>query len=72
MTRKVAAALGALCLMAGAALPATPASAQTKAEIDTARDTIWTLEQSIYAGRAKGDLRSYANNLAKNYLSWPP
>jgi hypothetical protein len=30
------------------------------------------LEQSIYAGRAKGDMTAYASNTAQGYLSWPP
>ncbi|MFD2137221.1 nuclear transport factor 2 family protein [Novosphingobium resinovorum] len=46
--------------------------AQSVAEIAKAKDEIWALERSIYAGRAKGDLSSYADNLAKGYLAWPP
>jgi len=48
-------------------LAAAPPSA-----VAAARDTIWTKEQSIYAGRGKGDLAPYLSALAAGYLSWPP
>jgi ketosteroid isomerase-like protein len=47
------------------ATTAVPAAAQAKAEI-------WAMEQSIYAGRSKGDLRPYLDTLATGYVSWPP
>ncbi len=53
-------------ILAAAAVPA-PA-----ADLAAARDTIWTKEQSIYAGRGKGDLAPYLAALATGYLSWPP
>jgi hypothetical protein len=62
----------ALALLLATGLAPLPLHAQTAAEMETARTQIWTLEQSIYAGRAKGDLTAYADNLAKGYLAWPP
>ncbi|PNU06632.1 nuclear transport factor 2 family protein [Novosphingobium guangzhouense] len=50
----------------------TTLNAQSVAEIEAARTEIWALERAIYAGRARGDLSSYADNLAKGYLAWPP
>jgi len=61
-----------IALTLAAALAPVTLHAQTAAEVETAKAQIWALERSIYAGRAKGDLSSYANNLAKGYLSWPP
>lgn len=46
--------------------------AQTEQEIGAAKDTIWAMEQSIYEGRARGDLSAYRNNVAPRYLAWPP
>jgi hypothetical protein len=63
-------------LVLAALMPATltpaAAQAQTAAETDAARAQVWALEQSIYAGRAKGNLSAYNDNLAKGYLAWPP
>lgn len=63
-----------LVVLAFASLTAAPdvEARDSPAEIEKARTEIWALEQSIYAGRARGDLSSYANNLAQGYLSWPP
>jgi hypothetical protein len=59
-------------LLFPALLCAAAASAQTAEEKKQSQDTIWTMEQSIYAGRAKADMSNYQNNTAENYLSWPP
>jgi hypothetical protein len=59
-------------LLFPALLCAATASAQTAEEKKQSQDTIWTMEQSIYAGRAKADMSNYQNNTAENYLSWPP
>jgi ketosteroid isomerase-like protein len=48
------------------------AAAQSQTEKQAAKDAIWTLEQSIYAGRAAGDLSNYVNNTSPDYVSWPP
>jgi hypothetical protein len=62
-----------LCLSGlTASLTLTAAQAQTAEDMARARDEVWSLEKSIYEGRARGDLSAYADNLAKNYLAWPP
>lgn len=58
-----------MMLLALALAAASPIPAATDA---AARDTIWAKEQSIYAGRGKGDLEPYLSALATGYLSWPP
>ena len=35
-------------------------------------ETIWNYEQSIYAGRAKGDLSFYVDHADLAYAAWPP
>jgi hypothetical protein len=52
------------------ALLLTPALSPSATAV--ARNGIWAKEQSIYAGRGKGDLQPYLSSLAKGYLSWPP
>lgn len=64
-----------MMLFALALAAATPVAAATPpptAETIAARDAIWAQEQSIYAGRGKGDLNPYLAALARGYLSWPP
>jgi hypothetical protein len=48
----------------GVAPPVAPDYEQTKA-------TLWALEQSIYAGRAKGNMAAYAANQSPYYRAWP-
>jgi hypothetical protein len=69
MKSALVAATAAAVLASSAPAAADPAPA---AQYEAAKDTIWTLEQSIYAGRAKGDISNYANNVAAGYLAWPP
>jgi len=52
-----------------AAIPAHAQSAQTKTD---AQAEIWTKEQSIYRERGKGNLGPYIDNVATDYLAWPP
>jgi ketosteroid isomerase-like protein len=47
-------------------------SAHADAAKDAAQKVIWAKEQSIYAGRAKGDLSPYISNAAPEFLAWPP
>lgn len=61
----------AVTVLFASTLPAA-ALAQARSEADIAKDEIWALEQSIYAGRAKGDMSNYVNNTSPDYLSWPP
>ena len=35
-------------------------------------DLLWSYEQSIYAGRASGDLSFYVNHADPDYAGWPP
>ena len=37
-----------------------------------ARTEIWAKEQAIYHARGRGDLKPYIDNVAGNYLAWPP
>ncbi len=67
--RRCSALLAALLATAGVA---TSLQAEDTPAIEAARTTIWTLEQAIYAGRAKGDVSAYADNTAQGYLAWPP
>ncbi len=40
-------------------------------DYDQTKDYLWTLEQSIYAGRAKGNMSAYAANQSPYYKPWP-
>jgi hypothetical protein len=60
-------AAAAITLCTGA-----PAMAQTAEEIEAARNEIWAMELSIYAGREQGDMSNYRNNVAEGYMAWPP
>lgn len=42
---------------------------QTKAQ---AQAEIWTKEQMIYRERGRGNLSAYIDNVANDYLAWPP
>jgi ketosteroid isomerase-like protein len=57
-----------LLLLLAAAAPAPP-TPQTKAQ---AQAEIWTKEQAIYRERGKGNLGPYIDNVATDYLAWPP
>jgi hypothetical protein len=62
----VAAALIATAATATAApVGDPPGQAQAQAEI-------WAKEQAIYAARGQGNLKPYIDNVASNYLAWPP
>ncbi len=43
--------------------------AQTK---EQAQAEIWAKEQSIYRARGQGNLKAYIDNVADDYLAWPP
>ena len=66
-------------LMAGIAAisVSTAASAQDAPRRETpseakARTDIWAMEQAIYRERGHGNLKPYIDNVASNYLAWPP
>lgn len=66
MLRIVIAALVVAALpIAAPAAPATQTKAQAQAEI-------WAKEQAIYRERGKGNLQPYIDNVASDYLAWPP
>jgi len=48
------------------------AHAQSQADIDAAKNTIWEKELAIYKGRGEGDLSIYLNNTSERYVGWPP
>lgn len=58
--------------IAAAVTPLAAMSSEPSEESQAAKEEIWALEQSIYAGRARGDISNYANNTAQGYLAWPP
>lgn len=66
MIRFAAVALG-LTLLATPALSAD--HGQTKAR---AQAEIWAKERMIYRERGRGNLSAYIDNVAKDYLAWPP
>jgi hypothetical protein len=37
-----------------------------------AQAEIWEKEQAIYRERGRGNLKPYIENVARNYLAWPP
>jgi hypothetical protein len=39
---------------------------------DAAQAEIWALELDIYKHRAQGNLSPYIDNIADNFLAWPP
>lgn len=51
---------------------ALPVQAQTAAEVEAAKETIWAKEQRIYLGRAEGGLAYYLDNASDRYVGWPP
>ncbi len=63
--------IAAAILTAALAAPGL-AAADAQADKQAAKDAIWPLEQSIYAGRAVGDLSNYINNTSPDYVAWPP
>lgn len=65
MHRSISLAIVAV-LIAPATHAATP---MTKAD---AQAEIWAKEQAIYKARGQGDLRPYIDNVATDYLAWPP
>lgn len=67
MFRNTLSTLAAALVIAATAQPA--AAQQTKAE---AQAEIWTKEQSIYKARGQGNLKPYIDNVATDYLAWPP
>jgi ketosteroid isomerase-like protein len=58
-------------MAAAAALGQTPAAAPDPARAAIQAE-LWSKEQAIYAGRARGDLTPYVANTSKLYVSWPP
>lgn len=75
----MAALLGTMSAGCAQATPAPQAiadpavtDAKGSARWQAAKDAIWPLELSIYAGRSKGDLSLYLANTAANYVAWPP
>jgi ketosteroid isomerase-like protein len=60
--------LGSDVAVASAA-PSSPAPDSVK---EAVRAEIWAKEQSIYAGRSRGDLTPYVANTSRSYVSWPP
>lgn len=54
-----------------AVLSVAPAASaqQTKAQ---AQAEIWSKEQAIYKARGQGNLKPYIDNVATDYLAWPP
>lgn len=65
MSPCVLAALAIALAPAAATAPETPAQAKARAEI-------WAKEQAIYLARGGGNLKPYIDNVASNYLAWPP
>jgi ketosteroid isomerase-like protein len=64
---KLALVLAGAVLMPLSAAQADPA--QDKAE---ATKEIWAKEMAVYAGRARGDISPYVDNVAADYAAWPP
>jgi len=60
--------LSSSAAIASAADPG-PAPTVEKAAVQA---EIWAKEQSIYAGRSRGDLGPYVSNTSLQYVSWPP
>lgn len=73
---RMSATIGAAGLFMAVASPAmattTTAEATHAEQTEAAKTEIWTMEQAIYAGRAKADFSAYANNVAEGYVAWPP
>jgi ketosteroid isomerase-like protein len=68
-------ALAAVSLSAASALPAAASSNPAATSSDSTssdEQTLWHYEQSIYAGRAQGDLSFYVNHADPAYAGWPP
>jgi hypothetical protein len=64
-------ALG-LALVSGAGPALAQAQSPAKApDYEETKATLWALEQSIYAGRAKGTMAAYAANQSPYYRAWP-
>ena len=55
-----------LAALSVAAVPWLPAATTTDEEL------LWSYEQAIYAGRAKGDVSFYVNHADPAYAGWPP
>lgn len=58
-----------------AALVATAVTAAPVAETSQqamAQAEIWAKEKAIYVARGAGNLKPYIDNVASNYLAWPP
>ena len=56
-------------LIATAVNTAPVANTSKQAE---AQAEIWNKEKAIYTARGAGDLKPYIDNVASNYLAWPP
>ncbi len=52
-------------MSANTMVPAPPDQAKAQSEI-------WAKEKAIYAARGVGNLKPYIDNVASNYLAWPP
>ncbi len=65
------AVLRAIFLTFGIVVAISSASAQAPslAEIEQAKNEIWTLEQSIYASRGQGDFQPYIDGASRNYFA---
>jgi len=61
-----------LILLGSALLSATSAGAQTADEKTKAQAEIWTKEQSVYYGRADGNMNNYMQATHPDYMAWPP
>lgn len=50
----------------------TMANAQSPAEVEAAKEAIWSKELAIYKARAETGLDYYIANSSPNYIGWPP
>lgn len=62
----------ALATVAAALTAATTTPAAYPPEQAKAQAEIWAKEKAIYAARGAGNLKPYIDNVASNYLAWPP
>jgi hypothetical protein len=61
----------ALATVAAALIATAGPVAETPGQA-TAQAEIWAKEKAIYAARGAGNLKPYIDNVASNYLAWPP
>ena len=59
-------------MVAALAAQTSPAPPRESVAQEKARAEIWAKEQAIYRERGRGNLRPYIDNVASNYLAWPP